>query len=118
MNDETSLELDRNYGSPIAASDKQREPEYPSFHYEGEKELELPDEGEMTIHFRKTSSTSSVDKDGKHHYACTVEVQSFCDVDGADDNEDISPAHGSDKSVSDLLDGLMEKHMESKKEKY
>jgi len=114
---EISLEMDDYMGAMVAgpSSDKPREPDYPTFHYDGKKELDLPDEGEMTIKFRKVSSTSSVNKSGEHRYACTIEVQSICDVEGADD-EDNAPAHGSDKSVSDLLDSLMEKAMESRKE--
>lgn len=108
MSDEISLAME-GYGPELALSSpsKDREPDYPSFHYDGKKELDLPDEGEMTIKFRKVSSTSSVNKAGEHRYACTIEVRSICDVEDGD--EDDSPAHGSDRSVSDLLDSLMEK---------
>jgi hypothetical protein len=116
MSDEISLAMDDYMGGmvtgPSPTSGKPRDPDYPTFHYDGKKELDLPDEGEMTIKFRKVSSTSSVNKEGEHRYACTIEVRSVCDVEGESDDE--SPAHGSDKSVSDLLDSLMKKAMEDR----
>jgi hypothetical protein len=121
MSKEISLAREYPTDSPMSISAASpRGPDYPTFHYEGPEELDLPDKGELTIKFRKTSETSSVDKSGKHWYACTIEVQSICDVDdGDEDDQPEAPARGSDKAVSDILDSLMEKHMESKdKENY
>jgi hypothetical protein len=118
MRDTKEISLELYYGDmPSVAGSanlEKREPSYPTFHYEGKEELDLPDEGEMTITFRKTSSTSSVDKKGEHRYACTIEVQSICDVEDGDEDDIEAPAHGSDKSVSDLLDDMMKKHVEAK----
>lgn len=113
MSDEISLAREYRSEGAVSIGNPNSGPDYPNFHYEGAKELDLPDEGEMTIKFRKTSETSSVDKSGKHFYSCTIEVQSICDVEGGEVDDD-APAHGSDKSVSDLLDSLMEKHMKEK----
>lgn len=107
---------DSPMGSPVAA---QRGPDYPSFHYEGPKELDLPDEGELTIKFRKTSETSSVDKSGKHWYACCIEVQSICDVEGEDEDEVESPTNTQGNGTAEALDKIlatMEKMVEKDEE--
>jgi len=119
MSDEISLAMDDYMGmvtGPSPVSGKPREPDYPTFHYDGKKELDLPDEGEMTIKFRKVSSTSSVNKEGEHRYACTIEVRTICDVEDHDEYDN-APAHGSDKSVSDLLDSLMAQAAKDRDEK-
>lgn len=111
-----SLAREYDEASPYAMpSTAAKGPDYPTFTYSGKKELDLPDEGEMTIKFKKVSETSSVNKDGTHFYECRIEVCCICDVD--DDDEDNAPAHGSDKSVSDILDKLMQAHSESKEDK-
>jgi len=114
---EISLELTHDYGSPIAMTDgdSKREPDYPTFHYEGKEDLDLPEEGEMTIKFRKVSSTSSVNKKGEHRYACTIEVQSVCDVEGEEEPDEMYSA-GSSKESGDALDEirkLLEEHNRS-----
>lgn len=109
-----SIDLGEKYGESVASPtqpvmDKKH---YPSFHIEGDEDLGLPKEGEMTICFCVTNESRSENADGKKHYSCTVEVRSIEDV---DDEEPEAPAHGSDKAVSDVLDSLMEKHMAAKK---
>jgi hypothetical protein len=75
-------------GLPSTAPSKD-EPEkvYPSFHYSGPKELHLPDEGKMEIHFCKTSETSRTRKDGSHWYECCIEVKCFGKVESEDGEE-------------------------------
>lgn len=120
MDKEISLELDSEYGSamPTMVSEGQkREPDYPAFRYEGIKELDLPDEGEMTVKFRKVSETSSVDKKGVHHYACTIEVQAICDVEGEEEPDEMydDKAKGTEDAL-DAIKSLMEKHMAEESE--
>jgi hypothetical protein len=80
----------------------------------GQKDSDLPEEGDDNP-LLQALETSSTDKDGKRFYECRIEVQAIKDV----EEETEAPAKGSDKSVSDILDSLMEKHMESKvEEKY
>jgi hypothetical protein len=88
-------------------SEKDREPDYPTFHYDGRKELDLPDEGEMTIKFRKVSSTSSVNKEGEHRYACTIEVQSICDVEDGDEDDVEAPVNTRGNGTADALDKIL-----------
>lgn len=57
---------------------------YPEFHYCGDSELELPDEGVMEIKFRKVSEEERVDREGNKRFSCTVEVRKILKVDGED----------------------------------
>jgi hypothetical protein len=72
---------------------------YPEFTYSGDKELELPEEGEMVIKFRTVRETEDV-REGR--YTCTVEVLSIEKVKGEKDNR---PSKR-DTSAEDALDTL------------
>lgn len=115
---EISLAMDEGpYSVELPKPSDKREPDYPSFHYDGEKELDLPDEGEMTIRFRKVSSTSSVNKQGEHRYACTIEVQAICDVEGEEEPDEMysDKAKGTEDAL-DALKEMMEKHIAEESE--
>jgi len=107
-----SIDLGQSYEAccPSPMKEGEKTKHYPSFHYEGDTSLDLPKEGSMEISYKVTSEANSENRDGKKHYSCTIEVISIDEVE-SEDEEDISPAHGADKSVSDLLDGLMKAHM-------
>ena len=77
--------------------------DYPRFHYSGPQELDLPDEGEMTIKFRKVSETESKREDGSEWYECSIEVQCICECDGKDE---VEPPSKRDTSAEDALDTL------------
>lgn len=79
------------------------EPEvvYPKFHYEGAKELELPEHGEMTIHYKKVDEVSRV-TNGQHFYTCTIEVRKILKVKG----EDVKAPASSGSEAGDALDRL------------
>jgi hypothetical protein len=81
---------------------------YPKFHYSGPEELDLPQEGDMVICFRKVRETSEVKQDGSHWYECDVEVRSIESVEG----EDVEPPTRRDTSAEDNLDRLMKEHMD------
>ena len=98
-------------GSPMAVetkSDDKDKKRYPSFHYSGPKDLDLPDDGEMTVDFCVVSKIHSV-RDGKEHYECTVEIRSLSDIMPEEDDEDAAPM-----KVEDILDGLMAKLQKEK----
>lgn len=88
----------------IPLENKMPEKTYPHFHYSGPKELELPDEGEMTICFKKTSETSSTRSDGSHWYECCIEVHTIKEVESEEPDE---PTHR-DRSAEEALDTLAE----------
>jgi hypothetical protein len=85
----------------IASPSQMGETVYPSFHYSGPDELGLPDEGEMTIKFKKVSQTRS-ERNGVHHYKCTIEVREIRDVDA----EDVKPPSRRNSEAGDALDKI------------
>ena len=79
------------------------EKRYPSFHYSGPEELDLPDEGKMEICFCKTSETSRTLPSGKHWYECTVEVKCFGDVESSKDKgDDEGPGTDAEKALDTI----------------
>lgn len=85
----------------------ERGPDYPTFHYSGTKELDLPDEGEMTIKFRVKKEASETSKDGKRFYECDIEVQSICDVEDDGDEDDGAEGEDAPEKTADILDKIM-----------
>lgn len=91
---------------------------YPTFHYSGDKELELPDEGTMTIRFKKVSSEERK-ANGKEFYSCTIEVCEITSVDGEEPeegkDEDVEPPAKSGSEAADALDEILKSLEELKK---
>lgn len=85
---------------------------YPIFHYSGPEELDLPQEGDMVICFRKVRETSEVKQDGSHWYECDVEVRSIESVKG----EEVEPPTRRYTSTEDSLDKLMKEHMDDEED--
>jgi hypothetical protein len=86
--------------------DSGKEKVYPCFQYCGPVELDLPDDGEMTIRFRKRTETSSIEEDGSHWYECSIEVRKILNVDG-EETEVEAPASSRDEA-GDALDKIAE----------
>lgn len=103
-----SIDLAITYGdSPLAVSDK-TEPvkHYPTIHYEGPEDLNLPDEGEMTVKYKVVETTES-ERNGKKTYRCTIEIQSIEEVnEGDDDDANEAPSKNYD-DASSALDKLV-----------
>lgn len=55
---------------------------YPSTYFTGPKDLKLPDEGVMTVRFRKNSESSSRPREGKETYDCSVDFLEILSVKG------------------------------------
>lgn len=104
-----NVDLGKSYGQAIpSVKEMKDEVMYPSFHVEGEEDLDLPYEGTMLVKFCKTSSTHRVDEDGKEHYECTVQVKKIISVE-ADEEEYKAPAKSHAKESDDALDELASK---------
>lgn len=93
------------------------EEHYPSFHYEGEQDLGLPDEGEMTVKFRKTSSSTS-ERDGHKRYSCTVEVKKILNVEGEKDDSPTKRDTSGDDALDAIMVAVMKKKNKKNKESY
>lgn len=83
---------------------------YPKFHYSGDKELEIPDEGTMTIRYREVASSERENRDGSENYTCEIEVQEIVSVEGDASAE--APAKSYGKDTGDALDALRKKKMD------
>jgi hypothetical protein len=98
-------------GMPTSAPTQMgNEKRYPSFRYEGPKDLDLPDEGTMEIKFRKVSETERKSTGGDR-YECCVEVLCICEVEGEDEDE----TEDAPKSAEEALDRIAEAVMAAKK---
>jgi hypothetical protein len=100
-----------------AKADEEAKTRYPHFHYEGEDELEIPEEGYARIKY-KIVWKQEEETDKGEHYACKVEVQSIqpCGEEEEEEEEVEAPAK-SGSAAADALDELMEAYVASKKEK-
>jgi hypothetical protein len=83
---------------------------YPSFYVNGDRKLDVPDEGVMTIKYKKVSSAQSEDKRGKH-YSCCIEVREVVDV----ESDEVEAPSKRDRSAEDALDSLMSEKQKSAK---
>ena len=102
------INLEIEGGPTSVSSDDYR---YPVLHYRGDDELDLPQDGTMTVKFHVKRETSEVDrKTGKHNYECDIEILSIEKVKGEDA---VAPAK-SGSEAADALDKLMEEHSEEK----
>lgn len=106
----TPIDLGRTYdemGSPCCvadSSDTKDTKHYPTFHYAGDEELGLPDEGVMTIRFCLKRETSGKREDGKHYYECDIAVEQIVSVKG---EKSEAPAR-SGSAAADALDKIAE----------
>lgn len=110
-----NLDLGKNYEQAMPSErDMKEEMMYPTFSVEGKKDLDLPYEGTMLIHFCKRSSTHRIDPDGDEHYDCSIQVKKIISVEADKNSEAPSKSHSKDSE--DALDKLAHKRAESKEE--
>lgn len=76
---------------------------YPTFHYCGKKDLDLPVDGELKIRFHKCRETTTTEEDGDERYECTIEVRAILDVEGG-----VQPPASSRDEAGDALDAIRE----------
>src|SRR6266568_4576416 len=89
------------HGLSIPTADAVR---YPILHYSGPKDLDLPQDGTMTVKYHLKRETSEVDREtGKHHYDCDLEILS---IEKLKSEEAVAPAK-SGSEAADALDKLM-----------
>lgn len=82
---------------------------YPTFSFDSDTELKLPASGELTVKFKRRSSTAH-EKNGKQDFHYIIEV---CELVSASEEKNISPSK-KDTSAADALDGLMKKAQKEK----
>lgn len=85
----------------VNSAGKDSEKCYPCFYIESDKEIELPESGEMEIKFRvKSETTSRVN--GKERCSYTIEVVAILEAEGAEGEEE---ENGNGNGV-ERLDGM------------
>lgn len=104
-----NIDLGMSHSDSMPTPLREDDEYYPSFHYTGEEKLDIPHEGVMTIRYKKTSSSMSEGKGGKH-YSCTVEVQEIISVEGKKGADAPSKR---DRTAEESLDRLMKEKSES-----
>ncbi len=97
------------FGSPITMGGDIPRESYPDFRVSGDEELDIPDEGTMTIRYCVTRESSEKRGD-KEHYSCTIEVKSIEKVSG----QRSAPSER-DHSAEEALDILASKFKSGEK---
>ena len=87
-------------GGPVEIS--KEDVHYPTFHVESKKKIDFPEEGEMTIKFKKIRSEHSTGERGER-YSCTIEVRGIVDME-ADENPE--PKKSGSREAEDALDAI------------
>jgi len=85
----------------VPREDKEDKKYYPSMHFDGK--LNLPEEGEAHIRFRKHETTTRKDKNGEHH-SHSFEVTAIKSLN--------KKPKSSSKGLSDTLDELQDKKIQ------
>lgn len=95
------IDLGRKMGGPVnveMTKDVKEEKHYPNLHLEWEKPYDLPDEGVMTVRYKKTSASMSQHGD-KKNYTVGLDILEILDTEAKEDTEE--------KSTGDILDDYM-----------
>ena len=96
------MEIDlamKPHGSPVEFNPE--EPHYPHTHLESHEPLDLPENGTITFHYKKTGSSMS-ERDGKKHYSCELELHVVLDAKADDEHPEEEKSDS--KKTSDALD--------------
>ncbi len=102
-----AIDLAQDY-SDMIPSGKIEDKHYPSFHVECDEDLELPEEGGMTITFKRRGQTARTDKDGNCTYSYDIEV---CTIEEINDEEVEETDEAGGKSYDDAgsaIDKILE----------
>lgn len=84
---------------------------YPSLYIDSEGKLDIPEEGTMTIKFKKVSSSTNKPREGKEQHSCTIDVMEISDIKGGKGKS----KDKDEESSGDALDRV-KKEVESEKE--
>lgn len=97
--------LGRKMGGPLGMdvvkieSSGDKEMHYPSVNFDWEKDYDFPDEGIMTVRFRKTRDSKERRPDGKMNYSLGLDLLEIVDTEAAKESEE--------KTTGDILDDYL-----------
>jgi len=97
-------------GEPTGPSDMKKEVFYPSLHLEWEKPYGFPEEGTMTVRFKKTSQEDRKTKDGTRQ-TVNLDILEILETEGSKADED------KEDSTGDMLDKEVKKLQKKNKKK-
>jgi hypothetical protein len=97
---------------PVPTGEKMPEKLYPNLYLEWEKPYNFPDEGEMTVKFKKISEENRKGKDGKTTQRVELDILSILDTEPAEAS-DTGEDEG-DEPTGEVLDKEMKKMQEKK----
>src|SRR6266508_246518 len=101
MNIDLGYEL--SHPEPHMASQvNTKEKMYPSFTYEGEEALDLPDDGIMVVEFHTRRESTTTEEDGDKQYSCTVEVRKIKHVEPLKDEQPTKPYKDAEEALDKL----------------
>jgi len=96
----------------ISVKEMEKRKYYPTIHFTEDEPPEFPSEGEMTVKYKKVSSTTR-ETDSKKVYECTLEIQKIISAEESE-SEDESPTKSHDEA-GDALDKLAAEKSKLKK---
>lgn len=99
-----SIDLAQKYPEPCCEPCDPKKEHYPSFHYEGTKELDIPAEGTMTVKYKRVSESTYKSEGGKERYSCTFDLTEITSVNGS---KSVSAPSKSYDEAGDALDKLV-----------
>jgi hypothetical protein len=93
---------------------------YPEFTYSGDKELNLPKRGKMTIEFCVTREVEESREGGEDYYSCTIKVEKILDVVGEKDERPSKRDMSAEESLDAIAKSLskLREHEDTEEEKY
>lgn len=104
VNFDLGMKYDGPCCAPTCCSDsKEPEVHYPTFNYDGKEKLDVPDEGVMTIRYKKTHSSMSESERSGKRYSCCVEVREVISAEGGE----VEAPSKRNKDAEESLDKLM-----------
>lgn len=95
------IDLGRNMNGSLGievVKDVKEEKHYPNLHLEWSKPYDLPDEGVMTVRYKKTSASMSQHGD-KKNYTVGLDILEILDTEAKGETEE--------KTTGDILDDYM-----------
>ncbi len=106
--DKMDRDLNMSEMGPESPMEMKPQDHYPTFHYEGPEELDLPDHGAMLVHYKVKREVETKNPPDRHWYSCDVEIRKIL---GAEAEKDMRPSKR-DTSAEDNLDRLMKEREE------
>ncbi len=100
------LSESNDYPSPISTADYSKEKHYPGLHISCDEDIDLPEEGEMTVTFKRRSATERTDKEGDCTYTYDLDICSIESVDGKEVEDSDEEDNAGGKSYDDASSAL------------